>query len=71
MATTPKRRFALLPLPGPWMFWPFVLPVTPEHLEVGAKLVRARGEFWSKAYEAVAEMADQWSEALRDDDEKK
>jgi hypothetical protein len=48
------------------MFWPFALPVTPEHLEASAKLVRLRGEFWSKAFEAVAEMADEWSKALRD-----
>jgi hypothetical protein len=67
MATAPRRRLAFLPLPGPWLFWPVALAVTPEQLEVGAKLVRLRGEFWSKAFEAVAEMADEWSKELRDD----
>ena len=68
MANTPKRRLAFVPVPvpGPLMFWPFALPVTPKQLELGAKLVRARGEFWSKAFEAMAEVSDEWSKALRD-----
>jgi hypothetical protein len=72
MANTPRRRLAFVPVPvpGPWLLWPFALPVTPKQLELGAKLVRARGEFWSQAFDAVAEMADEWSKELRDDGDK-
>jgi hypothetical protein len=46
-----------------WPFWPLV-PVTQDQLNAGMALAKARGEFWSKSFDAMGDILKDWSDRV-------
>jgi hypothetical protein len=67
VAAAGGRRSDIVYLPwfGSWPFWPIGWPASKEQLKAGEELARARGAFWSKSFDAFAELLDEWSKHAR------